>query len=131
MILNECRHTRKLAQALCQRNQAEQSRRSDRQRPQRVDPASSDPDPRKNSLLRRYPVVELDTIVSVVETRMEWLGLALGAAVELEVLTPHYDAWLPTAGLKVDAGNVVLNSSWLETFSLLTQLAPLPNEQKS
>jgi hypothetical protein len=62
--------------------------------------------------------------------RFEWLGLALGASVELEVLTPNFEAWLPTAGLKVDAGEVSLNSSWLATLSLVSQLATLPNEQK-
>ena len=68
---------------------------------------------------------------SQLPARLDWLGMALGAAVELEVLTPNYDAWLPTAGLQVDAGSVILNSSWLETLSLITQLAPIPNEQKS
>jgi hypothetical protein len=63
--------------------------------------------------------------------RLEWLGQALGAAVELEVLTPNFEAWLPTVGLNVEPGSVTLNSSWLETFSLVAQLAPLPNEQKS
>ncbi|MEO6873488.1 MAG: hypothetical protein ABI222_01565 [Opitutaceae bacterium] len=68
---------------------------------------------------------------SQLPTRLEWLGQALGAAVELEVLIPNFEAWLPTAGLKVDPGSTILSSSWLETFSLVSQLAVLPNEQKS
>lgn len=68
---------------------------------------------------------------SQLPARLEWLGQALGAAVELEVLMPNFEVWLPAAGLKVDAGSVVLNSSWLESLSLITQLAPLANEQKS
>jgi hypothetical protein len=67
---------------------------------------------------------------SQLPARLEWLGLALGAAVELEVLSPHFDAWFPLANLKVDPGSVTLNSSWLETFSLVTDLASAPNEQK-
>jgi hypothetical protein len=67
---------------------------------------------------------------SQLPARLEWLGQALGAAVELEVLTPNFEAWLPAAGLKVEPGAVSLNSSWLETLSLVTQLANVPNEQK-
>jgi hypothetical protein len=67
---------------------------------------------------------------SQLPARLEWLGQALGAAVELEVLTPNFEAWLPLAGLKVEPGNVILNSSWLETLSLVSQLAAVPNEQK-
>ena len=68
---------------------------------------------------------------SQLPARLEWLGRALGAAVELEVLTPNFEAWLPAAGLKVEPGSVSLNSSWLETLSLVTQLANVPNAQKS
>jgi len=68
---------------------------------------------------------------SQLPTRLDWLGQALGAAVELEVLSPHFDAWFPLANLKVDAGSVTLSSNWLETFSLVTELAPVPYEQKS
>jgi hypothetical protein len=69
-------------------------------------------------------------LFSQLPAKLEWLGLALGAAVELEVLAPNFEAWLPTAGLKVDAGNVTLNTSWLATLSLVSQLAATPNEQK-
>jgi hypothetical protein len=62
---------------------------------------------------------------------LDWLGLALGAAVDLEVLTPDFATWLPTAGLKVETGAVTLNSSWLATLSLVAQLAAPLHEQKS
>ena len=65
---------------------------------------------------------------SHVPAKLEWLGVALGAAVELEVLIPNFEAWAPTAGLNIDAGSVTLNSSWLATLSLVSQLAPQPNE---
>ncbi len=68
---------------------------------------------------------------SQLPARLEWLGQALGAAVELEVLSPHFDAWFPLANLKVEAGDVTLTSSWLETFTLVTDLAPVPYEQKT
>jgi len=54
---------------------------------------------------------------------LDWLGLALGAAVDLEVLTPDFATWLLSAGLKVEPGAVSLNSSWLGTLSLVAQLA--------
>lgn len=69
-------------------------------------------------------------LFSHLPARLEWLGLALGAAVELEVLAPNFDAWLPTAGLKVDPGSVTLNTSWLGTLSLVSELAAIPNEPK-
>ena len=50
---------------------------------------------------------------------------------KVEVLAPNFEAWLPTAGLNVAAGNVTLNTSWLGTLSLVSQLAALPYEQKS
>jgi hypothetical protein len=62
---------------------------------------------------------------------LDWLGLALGAAVDLELLTPDFAAWLPTASLQVEPGTVALNSSWLATLSLVAQLATPPHEQKS
>jgi len=65
---------------------------------------------------------------SHVPAKLEWLGVALGSAVELEVLIPNFEAWAPTAGLNIDAGSVTLNSSWLATLSLVYQLAPQPNE---
>jgi hypothetical protein len=67
---------------------------------------------------------------SQLPARLEWLGMALGAAVELEVLVPNFEAWLPTVGLKVDAGTATLNSSWLATLSLVAQRAAIPDEQK-
>ena len=59
--------------------------------------------------------------------RLEWLGDALCSAVELEPLNPDPAAWLAAADIKVNAGDVALNSSWLATFSLVGQLAPQPN----
>lgn len=59
-------------------------------------------------------------------TRLEWLGDALSAAVELELLTLDPEVWLTAAGLKVNAGDVPLNASWLATFSLVMTLAPQP-----
>ena len=67
---------------------------------------------------------------SQLPARLEWLGQSLGAAVELEVIAPNFEAWLPSASLKVEPGTVTLNSSWLATLSLVAELAPLPNEQK-
>lgn len=58
--------------------------------------------------------------------RLEWLASALGAAVELELFTPDPAAWLTASGLKVNAGAVTLNASWLSTLSLVTQLPLLP-----
>ena len=52
-------------------------------------------------------------------------SLLIQRVVELEVLAPNFEAWLPTAGLKVDAGNVTLNTSWLATLSLVSQLAAI------
>ena len=46
------------------------------------------------------------------------------------MLVPNFEAWLPTVGLKVDAGTVTLNSSWLATLSLVAQRAAIPDEQK-
>jgi len=59
--------------------------------------------------------------------RLEWLAQALSAAVELEFLALDPEAWLAASGLKVNAGTVPLNASWLATFSLVTQLAPQTN----
>ncbi len=74
MVLNESRHTRKLAQALRERDKAKQRRDADRQRPQRVDPAAPDANAGKNSLLRRHPVIETDAVVRIAETGTERLG---------------------------------------------------------
>ncbi|MDB6170588.1 MAG: hypothetical protein JWM88_3452 [Verrucomicrobia bacterium] len=60
-------------------------------------------------------------------SRLEWLGEALGAAVELELISPDFEGWLANAGITVDRGSVTLNTSWLSTFSLVTNLgATLP-----
>ena len=62
-----------------------------------------------------------------IPARLEWLALALSAAVELELLTPDPEAWLAGSGLKINPGSVAINASWLSTFSLVTQLSPQPN----
>ena len=64
----------KLAQALRQRDQAEQRRCSDRQRPQGIEPAPADPDAWRDSLLWGHPVIETDAIVRIAEPRAERLG---------------------------------------------------------
>ncbi|MDB6126890.1 MAG: hypothetical protein JWM35_786 [Verrucomicrobia bacterium] len=58
---------------------------------------------------------------------LEWLAEALAGAVELELLSLDVEAWLANSAIKVDAGNVVLNPSWISTFSLVTQLSTQPN----
>jgi hypothetical protein len=55
--------------------------------------------------------------------RLEWLASALSSAVELELLVPDPAAWLEAAGLKVEPAEVMLNASWLSTFSLVAQLS--------
>jgi hypothetical protein len=73
VVLNKGRDTRQFAQALRERDQAEQRRRSDRQRPERIEPAAPNPDAWKNSLLGRHPMIETDAIVRVAETGAERL----------------------------------------------------------
>ena len=67
-------HAGKLAQTLRERDQAEQRRGADRQRPQGIDPAPADPDSWRDPLLRRHPVTKAYTIVRIAETGTERLG---------------------------------------------------------
>lgn len=59
--------------------------------------------------------------------KLQWLAESLCGAVELEMLPADYAPWLTADGLAVKPGDVKLNSSWLATFSLVSELAPLGN----
>jgi hypothetical protein len=71
MLPDECFYAGKFAQALSQGDQAEQRCGGDRQAPQRVDPAPSNADPRRDAVLRRHPVIEADAIVGIAKFRAE------------------------------------------------------------
>jgi hypothetical protein len=58
--------------------------------------------------------------------RLEWLASALSSGVELDLLVLEPAAFLAVAALKVTAGDVALNPSWLATFSLVAQLSSSP-----
>ena len=45
-------------------------------------------------------------------------------AVELETLTIDLESWLTQSQLVVNPGTVELNTSWLATFSVVSNLAP-------
>jgi len=58
--------------------------------------------------------------------RLAWLGQMLAAAVDLQLLAPDLDAWLPTVGLQAENGGVPLSPAWLPTLSLVARFAPSP-----
>jgi len=59
-------------------------------------------------------------------TRLAWLGQMLGAAVDLQMLAPDLDAWLPTVGLQAENGGIPLSPAWLPTLSLVARFANPP-----
>jgi len=61
---------------------------------------------------------------SQLPTKLEWLGQALAASIELDLAVPNLDSWLSNSGLNVDTGGTTLSSSWLATLSLVTDLVP-------
>src|SRR6185437_5034957 len=73
MLLDEGRHTGKLAQTLSESDQTEQRRGCNGQPPQNIDPALSDADPRHDPPLRRHPMIQANAVVSVAEARAEGL----------------------------------------------------------
>jgi len=58
--------------------------------------------------------------------RLAWLGQMLGAAVDLQLLAPDLNVWLPTVGLQAENGGIPLSPAWLPTLSLVARFDPPP-----
>ncbi len=62
---------------------------------------------------------------------LAWLEEALCAAVDLELLAPDMNAWLPRTGVQLATGAAVPARSWFQALSLVGLLAPPAHEAKS
>jgi len=47
-----------------------------------------------------------------------------GAAVDLQLLAPDLNVWLPTVGLQAENGGIPLSPAWLPTLSLVARFDP-------
>lgn len=56
--------------------------------------------------------------------RLEWLGQALCAAVDLEHFLPDFPNWLQNVGLQLDDA-AALSACWLKPLSLVADISPL------
>lgn len=64
-------------------------------------------------------------------TKLGWLEESLCAAIDLEFLVPDFNVWLPSIGVTVAPGIEPPPRSWFQALSLVGQLAPPANDEKS
>jgi hypothetical protein len=58
-------------------------------------------------------------------SRLAWIEQALSVAVDLDLFSPDFLAWLPAVGLQT-GDSPVPSHSWLQSLSLVGQLIPGP-----